>query len=187
MAPRDVKGAGFVERHGLWTEAQAAAAAEIERKIEENGLEVVRLSFPDQHGILRGKTLVARELAHALRNGCAIVTSLLAKDTSHRTVFPVFTAGGGFGMAEMQGAADLLMIPDPATFRILPWARNTGWLLCDLHFASGAVVPFATRQLLRNALDRLGCPVIEKPFSAAALQLHLADAATRRSAAGGGR
>jgi glutamine synthetase len=38
---------------------------------------------------------------------------MLAKDTSHRTVFPVFTAGGGFGMREMEGAADVLMVADP--------------------------------------------------------------------------
>ena len=38
---------------------------------------------------------------------------MLAKDTSHRTVFPVFTSGGGFGMREMEGAADVLMVPDP--------------------------------------------------------------------------
>ena len=38
---------------------------------------------------------------------------MLAKDTSHKTVFPVFTAGGGFGMKEMEGAADVLMVADP--------------------------------------------------------------------------
>ena len=47
---------------------------------------------------------------------------MLAKDTSHRTVFPVFTAGGGFGMREMEGAADVLMVADPSSFRVLPWA-----------------------------------------------------------------
>ena len=81
---------------------------------------------------------------------------MLAKDTSHRTVFPVFTAGGGFGMREMEGAADVLMVPDPTSFRVLPWAPATGWLLCDLYFADGRPVPFATRQLYRSVLERLG-------------------------------
>ena len=75
---------------------------------------------------------------------------MLAKDTSHRTVFPVFTAGGGFGMKEMEGAADVLMVADPTTFRVLPWAPSTGWLLCDSHFADGRPVPFATRHLYRS-------------------------------------
>ena len=72
---------------------------------------------------------------------------MFAKDTAHRTVFPVFTSGGGFGMPEMEGAADVLMVADPTSFRVLPWAPSTGWLLCDVYFADGRAVPFATRHL----------------------------------------
>ena len=146
----------FVERHGLWSAEQTLAAAEVEARIAAEGVEIVRFSFADQHGILRGKTLVAGEVAGALREGVAVTSTLLAKDTSHRTTFPVFTAGGGFGMAEMQGAADVLMVADPASFRILPWAPHTGGLLCDLYFASGAPVPFSTRQIQARVLERLG-------------------------------
>ena len=88
------------------------------------------------------------------RAAVTITTTMLAKDTSHRTVFPVFTAGGGFGMTEMEGAADVLMVPDPTTFRVLPWAPSTGWLLCDLYFADGRPVPFATRNLYRDGARR---------------------------------
>jgi glutamine synthetase len=146
----------FVERHGLWSDEQKAAVARLRRIVEEQKLEVIRLSFPDQHGILRGKTLIAREALASLESGCSITTTMLAKDTSHRTVFPVFTSGGGFGMREMEGAADFLMVPDPTTFRVLPWAPETGWLLCDIYFGSGRPVPFSTRHLYRSALDRLG-------------------------------
>ena len=59
-------------------------------------------------------------------------------------------------MPEMQGAADILMVPDPSTFRVLPWAPDTGWFLCDLQFPDGRPVPFSTRCLLRKALERLG-------------------------------
>jgi len=101
----------FVQRHGLWSDEQREAATRLRRTVEDERLEVIRLSFPDQHGILRGKTLVAGEALASLESGCTITTTMLAKDTSHRTVFPVFTAGGGFGMREMEGAADVL----PAT------------------------------------------------------------------------
>jgi glutamine synthetase len=149
------KARSFVERHGLWNDAQFEAAASADKCIEERGLEVVRLSFPDQHGILRGKTVVANEAAAAMRNGCSITTTLLAKDTAHKTAFPVFTPGGGFGMAEMEGGGDFLMIADPTTFRVLPWAPRTGWALCDIYFANGRPVPFSTRNLYRRALERL--------------------------------
>jgi len=145
----------FVERHGLWSAEQKEAAARLRSIVEEQKLDVIRLSFPDQHGILRGKTLVAGEALATLESGCSITTTMLAKDTSHRTVFPVFTAGGGFGMREMEGAADVLMVADPSSFRVLPWVPGTGWLLCDLHFADGRPVPFATRHLYRSVLDRL--------------------------------
>jgi len=145
----------FVERHGLWSQEQKEAAARLRRIVEEQKLEVIRLSFPDQHGILRGKTLVASEALASLESGCSITTTMLAKDTSHRTVFPVFTAGGGFGMREMEGAADILMVADPLSFRVLPWVAGTGWLLCDIYFADGRPVPFATRNLYRSVLDKL--------------------------------
>jgi len=152
---RTRSGASFVERHALWSAEQTAAAAAVDKAIEERGIEVVRFSFVDQHGVLRGKTLVAAEAARAMRNGVTATTTLLAKDTSHRSVFPVFTAGGGFGMPEMEGGADFLLIADPATFQVLPWASNTGWLLCDIYFPNGKPVPFSTRQLYRDALKKL--------------------------------
>jgi glutamine synthetase len=145
----------FVERHGLWSAEQKEAAARLRSVVKEQKLDVIRLSFPDQHGILRGKTLVASEALATLESGCSITTTMLAKDTSHRTVFPVFTAGGGFGMREMEGAADVLMVADPSSFRVLPWVPGTGWVLCDLHFADGRPVPFATRHLYRTVLDKL--------------------------------
>jgi glutamine synthetase len=146
----------FVERHGLWSDEQKEAANRLRRIVEEQKLETIRLSFPDQHGILRGKTLVASEALVSLESGCTITTTMFAKDTAHRTVFPVFTAGGGFGMPEMEGAADVVMVADPTSFRVLPWAPSTGWLLCDVYFSDGRPVPFATRHLFRKVLDQLG-------------------------------
>lgn len=146
----------FVARHALWSDEQNDAAARMRRVVEDKNLEVIRLAFPDQHGILRGKTIIASEAIASLESGCSITTTMLAKDTSHRTVFPVFTSGGGFGMREMEGAADVLMVADPTTFRVLPWAPATGWVLCDLYFNDGRPVPFATRGLYRKVLDELG-------------------------------
>jgi glutamine synthetase len=146
----------FVENHGLWTNAQHAAYAELLERLKKHDVQVVRFSFPDQHGLLRGKTLVVDDAIKAFKCGVTLTSTLLAKDTSHRTVFPVFTAGGGFDMPEMQGACDTMMIADPETFRILPWAPHTGWVLCDLHFANGRPVPFSTRHLFRRALEQLG-------------------------------
>jgi glutamine synthetase len=145
----------FVERHGLWNAGQARAANAVVQQIKKQKLELVRFAFADQHGVLRGKTVVAEDAPALMRSGVTMTTTLLAKDTAHKTAFPVFTPGGGFGMAEMQGAADFVMVPDPATFHVLPWSPNTGWLLCDIVFTNGKPVPFSTRQVLRDALAKL--------------------------------
>ena len=160
MPPRSRIPTSFVERHGLWTEAQARAARGVVQAIKKHKLELIRFSFADQHGVLRGKTVVAAEAPALMASGVTMTTTLLAKDTAHKTVYPVFTAGGGFAMAEMQGGGDFVMVADPTTFKVLPWtgneaAPNTGWLLCDIYFTNGKKVPFSTRQVLHDALDRL--------------------------------
>ena len=62
MPPRR-NSASFVDRHDLWSAEQAAPRAAVEREIKRRKLEVVRFAFCDQHGVLRGKTLVASEAA----------------------------------------------------------------------------------------------------------------------------
>ena len=119
------------------------------------GLKQVRFSFADQHGVLRGKTLTVSAAEAAMERGVTMTSTLLLKDTSHKTVFPAFTPGGGVGIIEMQGAADILMVPDQGTFKVLPWAPDTGWFLCDLQFQDGRPIPFSTRAQLRHALERL--------------------------------
>ncbi len=155
MAARPTLARSFVARHGLWTGEQARAAKAAAQAIKKHKLELVRFSFADQHGVLRGKTVLAEDAPGLMQAGVTMTTTLLAKDTAHKTAYPVFTPGGGFGMTEMQGAGDFIMVPDPATFQVLPWASNTGWFLCDMFFPNGKPVPFSTRQILRDALARL--------------------------------
>src|ERR1700722_12868038 len=150
----------FVERHGLWTGEQARAAKAAALAIKKHKLELVRFSFADQHGVLRGKTVLAEDAPGLMQAGVTMTTTLLAKDTAHKTAFPVFTPGGGFDMAEMQGAGDFVMIADPGTFQILPWSSNNGapnprGFLCVFFSPNGKPVPFSTRQILRDALARL--------------------------------
>ena len=108
-------------------------------------LELVRFVFADQHGVLRGKTVVRRGCVDGKRRHHD--DDVLAKDTSHNTAFPVFTPGGGSAMAEMQGAGDFLMVADPSTFGSSPGRRIPAGSMRHL-FRDGKPVPFSTRQLL---------------------------------------
>ncbi len=155
MASVSGKAGSFVEKYGLWSDEQKRVAAEVTDRIRQEGLQSIRFSFPDQHGILHGKTVMTAGLKAAFSSGISMTTTLLAKDTAHKTAYPVFSSGGGFDMAEMTGGGDFIMVPDPATFQVLPWAEKTGWMLCDIYFSTGAPVPFSTRHLYRDTLDKL--------------------------------
>jgi glutamine synthetase len=144
----------FIERYQLYTEDQAVAAKEVLERIERDRLHSVRVVFADQHGLLRGKTVAAGAMTSVLRDGLTVVSTLLSKDTSGATVFNAFGADGGLGIAEMAGAGDMVMVPDPDTFRVLDWIDGTGWLLCDLRFANGQAVPLCSRGLMRRSLER---------------------------------
>ncbi len=157
--------APFVDRHAAWSDEQRAAGERLASLLDGESLDVVRFGFADQHGIVRGKTLVARAARVALRTGVPVVGTLLLKDTAHRTAWPVFEQGAGFGSADFQGAGfgsadfqgagDIVLVADPTTFRVLPWSPRTGWVQCDAYFPDGRRVPFDTRELCRRALARL--------------------------------
>jgi glutamine synthetase len=152
VQPSGLSRPDFVERHGLWSEAQKDRARAIRDTIESNEIASVRVVFADQHGIARGKTLTARNFVAALERGHGIVSTLFAFDTSNHVVFPVFTDQGGLPLSGAGGTGDLLMVPDPETFRVLPWVARTGWILADLYLSDGMPVPIAPRQILRNTL-----------------------------------
>jgi glutamine synthetase len=140
-------------RDGGAPEAERQAAAQELLAALPPEIETVRVVFPDAHGILRGKTLVASALGSAFRSGVSVPSTLLLKDTSHRTAFPVWSAEGG--PEGMRGAGDMLLVPDPSIFRPLPWSPKSAWLLCDAVHRDGTPIPFAPRTVLRRAVDRL--------------------------------
>ncbi|MGZ5249909.1 MAG: glutamine synthetase [Caldimonas sp.] len=145
----------FAQACGLADAARAAAVEAIARCVKDEGIDLVRVGWCDLHGILRGKALSAAGLARTLDNGVGMVSTILLKDTSDRTAYRVFEPGAvdalpGFGFAN-----NLLLLPDPASFRLLPWAPNTGWLRAEAWFDDATPVPIDTRFILRRALERL--------------------------------
>jgi glutamine synthetase len=146
---------GFIERHGLWSDEQKDAAQRVLRLVEEKKLRALRIGWGDQHGVVRGKTLSPTDFAVALRNGIDFQTATLFMDTANNLFAPMFSRGAGLGMAELTGGPDSILVPDPTTFRVLPWAERTGWVLSEMYLQNGQPVPFDTRALMRRMLARL--------------------------------
>ena len=115
--------AGALARKGLLKGDAVPAAAALVERVLSSDLETIRVLFADQHGILRGKTIVAEAIASIFTSGIA--------------------------------AGDILMLPDPSTFRILPWSPKSAWIFCDPHLKSGAGIDFSPRDVLKNAIAKL--------------------------------
>jgi glutamine synthetase len=156
----------FIEKHGLWTDDQRRHADEIKRRLEANKLRYVRLAWGDAYGYSRAKTLTIPAFVSALKSGHNIGVATTTLDSAGARVFASFTRGGGMGLDEMTGSPNLTIVPDPMTFRTLPWATGVGWILCDEYFNDGRPFHFSPRHLLRKALRRLadcGCTSIVGP------------------------
>ena len=146
---------GALARMGCLDADAIEAADALLARVADSEIETIRVLFPDQHGLLRGKTIVSSALRSALRSGLTAPSTLLLKDTAHRTVFPVWSEDPGVSAGPMQGANDILIVPDATTFRPLPWAPHSAWIFCTPRRTDGSAIPFAPRDVLQSAIDRL--------------------------------
>jgi glutamine synthetase len=143
----------FIEQHGLWTSEQRAQARDLRRRVES--LELVRLAWADPHGASRAKAVSPTTFLDALASGYNINVATTTLDSAGDRVFKSFTRGGGMGLEEMTGSPNLVIVPDPSTFRVLPWAKGVAWILCDEYFRDGTPFHFSPRQLLKRQLKKL--------------------------------
>ena len=146
---------GFIAAAGAWNEAQSEHAAQLPELLNKKSIKTVRVVYSDQHGLMRGKALSTENFLLSLQNGVAETVANLGKDTSNVPVIPLFDRDGGFGLEQMGGGGDMLLVPDPMTLKILPWAPDTAWIISDLYLKDRTRCPFDCRQLMRNALAAL--------------------------------
>lgn len=147
--------AKFVEQHGLYSADQQAAAQQSLETVKQHGIEIVRLVWPDQHGLLRGKALTADAYAASLEVGNEITMAPFFFDPANAIVLNPFTPDGGFAIDGLGGSPNVKMVPDPGTFVVLPWVENTALVFADLYLTSGQPFPLAPRTILRDTLDTL--------------------------------
>jgi glutamine synthetase len=145
----------FAQRCGIHDMPRSSACDQVLKRIAEQEVQRVRIAWCDLHGVLRGKTLMPHAVSGALHDGVGLVSTVMLKDTSDRTAFDVFEPGlseqlPGFGQAN-----NLLLLPDPASFRLLPWAPGTAWMQAQPWFDHAEPVRLDTRRILQKALGQL--------------------------------
>lgn len=145
----------FISRTQADTAERREAIDRIVDLIKAQNINVVRVCFVDTQGQVRLHAIQSRHFAQAARNGVAFTSALLAMDSANLIYQNVFAADGGFGNVFMGGAGDILALPDPATFRTLPWSPGTAWVLSDLYLTNGERCPFDPRWVMQKACAAL--------------------------------
>ena len=118
--------------------------------VEAGQIDTVLVAFSDMQGRLQGKRCGARyfleEVASNATEGC---NYLLAVDVDMNTV-------DGYAMSSWDlGYGDVVLQPDLATLRRVPWHEGTALVLCDVQWEDGTPVAASPRQVLRRQLARL--------------------------------
>jgi len=122
-------------------------SAEMEQRIEAADVDHVFVEFADVNGIARSKQLTADYFLDSWRDG--VTMNLLLLVQTPRNEVP---EGSGYG-AEVD-YADGRLVPDPSTYKRLPWRDDAARVLADFHH-QGDPVAGAPRTALKRVLDRL--------------------------------
>ena len=122
--------------------------ARVQQLIEEGTVDTVKIGGPDFDGIYRGKRLPADVFLDGLERGFTQGDVLFGWDIAEDLV-----PGLRFTNWDT-GYADLRMVPDLATFRLVPWEDRTATVIADFTTESGDPVSVAPRYILRRVLDR---------------------------------
>ena len=85
------------------------------------GIRVVRLQYPDLHGICRGKDIPVAAFEAVVEEGIGFVEAIMTVDLRHNVT-------AGFE----QGFPDIRARPDLSTLRPLPWDPRVAVCICDL-------------------------------------------------------
>ncbi|MDQ1706458.1 MAG: glutamine synthetase [Frankiaceae bacterium] len=123
---------------------------ELRTDVDNGSIDTVVLAIVDLQGRLQGKRFDSRHFVDEIvANGTEGCNYLLAVDIEMNTV-------DGYAMSSWErGYGDLVMTPDFATLRRVPWQPGTALLLADAQWLDGAPVVESPRQILRGQLDRL--------------------------------
>jgi glutamine synthetase len=118
--------------------------------VDKREVDTVIIAFTDMQGRLVGKRASARLfLEDIAEHGAECCNYLLAVDVEMNTV-------DGYPMSSWEtGYGDMVMNPDLATLRIIPWLTATALVMADLSMLDGTPVPESPREILKRQIERL--------------------------------
>ena len=124
--------------------------AELSAAIDAGDIDTVIVAFADAQGRLVGKRVSGRMWQDVvLDHGAEACNYLLSVDVDLDTV-------EGYAMSSWEtGYGDMVLAPDVATLRRVPWQPGTALVMSDLRWERGDAVAPAPRSILARQRERL--------------------------------
>lgn len=120
-------------------------AADIARQADEAGLRLVRFIWCGNDGTVRAKASSLHGLEGRIESGIGLTVGMQAMNSLDQ-LQPVEGMGP---------VGEVRLVPDPETFRVLPYAPRTGAMLVDHVALDGAPAPVCQRSFLKRMEARL--------------------------------
>ena len=118
---------------------------EVIRAVQHADLSLIRFLYCDTNSIIRGKSVPAAQLERRMVDGIGLSRALLAVNSLDE-LQPV---------DEMTPIGEVRLKPDVDTFAILPYAKHTGSLLCDIVQLDGEPWAACARSFLKRVCRQL--------------------------------
>jgi glutamine synthetase len=125
----------------------ASDVAAVTERLRADGVDVIRVSYPDMIGVDRGRDVLLDELPAAAEHGLAFCRAVY-HTSPMGDVVPV---QGGLD----QGLPDIIVRPDLATVTPLPWEPAAAWCLGDAATPDGRPAPESPRAVVRRVDERV--------------------------------
>lgn len=153
--------------------------SELEKQVADGTVDTVIVAFTDMQGRLTGKRISARLFVDDVAaHGAECCNYLLAVDVDNNTV-------DGYTISSWEtGYGDMVMTPDFATLRSIPWLPGTALVMADLSWTDGRPVTQAPRSILNRQIDRLAERGLV-PYAATELEFIVFDDSFRSAWAAG--
>ena len=119
--------------------------AEVVRRVDEADLRLVRFLWCGNDGTVRAKASSRHGLEGRLRAGIGLTVAMQAMNSLDQ-LQPVKGMGP---------VGEIRLVPDPETFRVLPYAPHTGAMLVDHLTLDGEPAPQCPRSFLKRMAGRL--------------------------------
>jgi len=120
-------------------------AGEVARRAEEEGLRLVRFLWCGNDGTVRAKASSLRGLEDRIRTGIGLTVAMQAMNNLDQ-LQPVEGMGP---------VGEIRLVPDPSTFRLLPYAPRIGAMLVDHVALDGSPAAVCQRSFLKRMEARL--------------------------------